>query len=153
MQPDHQTTTGPAQAYAVVVGAALVLGGVGGFFYDSSFGTGSELGGDEILGTFITNGPDNLLHLLAGFTGLALAAVAPRPYALIAGAGFTVLALWGFATESAAILDTFLVGGALNTLHLLVGLAGLGAWALGLTSRAGHRPPPPRRRAGGGPDA
>ena len=123
----------PARLFVLIVGAALVLGGVAGFFYEADFGVGGDLVSDEILGTFPTSGWDNLMHLLAGIACLAAASRAPRPMALLLGAGFTVLAVWGFlVTEGGfgTILDLLPVGTADNLLHLLVGLAGIAAGLL-----------------------
>ena len=36
------TTASPAQLYATLVGAALVIAGIIGFLYDSSFATGVD---------------------------------------------------------------------------------------------------------------
>jgi hypothetical protein len=39
----RMTTASPAQLYATLVGAALVIAGIIGFLYDSSFATGDGL--------------------------------------------------------------------------------------------------------------
>lgn len=120
----------PARLFVLVAGAALVIGGIGGFFYESDFGTGSELVADEILGLFPTNGWDNVLHLLAGFACLAAARRAPRAMALAVGTGFTVLAVWGMIeTEGplGSLLDVIPVDTEDNLLHLALGLSGIAA--------------------------
>jgi hypothetical protein len=38
----RMTTASPAQLYATLVGAALVIAGIVGFLYDSSFATGVD---------------------------------------------------------------------------------------------------------------
>lgn len=118
-----------ARLFALIVGAALVIGGIAGFFYEPSFGTGADFKADDVLGAFPTNGWDNLLHLIAGLAGLATASRAPRRYALILGAAFVLLAIWGssVADRSATVADLLPVGDADNLLHLAVGVAGIGA--------------------------
>lgn len=145
-RPDPAAT--PARLYALVVGVCLVLGGVAGFIYDADFGTGAEFGSDEILGTFPTNGWGNLVHLATGLAGLALALIAPRAAAFGLGGFYALLALWGMTTVErgfGVVLDTVPVNGSLNWLHLLVGLAGLGA---GLLTAASGRGGPAGARAG-----
>ncbi len=120
----------PARLYALIAGAGMTLGGIGGFFYDASFGTGTELASDEILSLFPTNGWENILHLILGLAGLALASRSPRAYSLGAGALLTVFALWSAAVTdrgNGSLLDVIPVGGKLNALHLLLGLAGIAA--------------------------
>lgn len=123
--------------YALLAGAGLTLGGIAGFLYGASFGTGSEVDAGEILGTFATNGWLNLLHLAAGIAGLGLASRAPAAYALAAGALFTVAAAWGLAAagpEGGSILELLPVNGPLSLTHLGLGVAGLLA---GWSSRTG----------------
>lgn len=141
-EPDRAAT--PARLFVLVVGAALVIGGIAGFFYEADFGVGDDLVTDNILDTFPTSGWDNLMHLLAGIACLAAASRAPRPMALLLGAGFTVLALWGLLVTDrgfGTIVDVLPVSTEDNLLHLLVGLTGI---ATGLLSAGGgDRPPAP----------
>src|SRR4051794_23143259 len=65
----------PAQWYCLLGGLALLLAGIIGFFADSSFDTGSGIGGDKLLGIFEVNGIHNLIHIASG---LLLLAAAPR---------------------------------------------------------------------------
>src|SRR5687767_9014912 len=67
-----------ARLFVLVVGAALVVGGIAGFAYEASFGTGESYVSDDILGIFPTNGWDNTLHLAAGLACLLAASRAPR---------------------------------------------------------------------------
>lgn len=141
MSEREQAAT-PARLFVLVVGAALVIGGIAGFFYEADFGVGDDLVSDNILDTFPTSGWDNLLHLLAGIACLASASRAPRPMALLLGAGFTVLALWGMLVTDrgfGTIVDVLPVSTEDNLLHLLVGLTGI---ATGLLSSGGPDRPP-----------
>lgn len=127
---------GPARLFALLVGGLLVLGGIGGFLYESSFSTGDRLASDEIAGILATNGWHNLIHLLTGLAGLALASRAPRPYALAVGGAYLALALWGLIETERGfgnLLELVPVDTQDNLLHLLIGLTGLGA---GLAERS-----------------
>jgi hypothetical protein len=128
-----------ARLFVLVVGTALVIGGIAGFAYEASFGTGASYVSDNILGVFPTNGWDNVLHLAAGFACLVAASRAPRAMALVLGAGFTVLAVWGFlVTDHGAgnLLDAIPVATEDNILHLAIGLSGIAAGLL-----SSRRPP------------
>ena len=134
----------PARLYASTVGALLVILGVLGFFYGSSFGSPGTL--DHTLGVFRTNGWENLLWIVVGALGLLLAGVASRGYALAAGLLFTVLSIWGLALDpGSAILGFLPAAGANEALHLVLGFLGLLA-AAGTPRRA----PTPRRAAARG---
>lgn len=121
----------PAQLYATVVGAALVILGILGFFYEASFDTGVPgVRSSDVLGVLTVNGWHNLFHLAAGMLGLATAASgAARSYALGFGLLFVVVAIWGFASADDVILSLMPVNSAGNFLHLALGLLGLGAGA------------------------
>jgi hypothetical protein len=134
----------PARLYASTVGALLVILGVLGFFYGSSFGSPGTV--DHTLGAFRTNGWENLLWIVVGALGLLLAGVASRAYALAAGLLFTVLGVWGLALDpGSAILGFLPAAGANEALHLVLGILGLLA-AAGTPRRA----PTPRRAAARG---
>ena len=140
MRPSDDTATA-ARLYVLVVGAALVIGGVAGFAYESSFGTGESYVSDDILGIFPTNGWDNVLHLAAGVACLIAASRAPRPMALAIGAGFTILGVWGMIVTDHGVgnlVDAIPVGTEDNLLHLALGLTGIAAGLL----TAGRTPKP-----------
>ena len=133
----------PARLYATLVGGALVIGGILGFFYEAGFDTGERLPSDELLGLLAVNGWHNVVHLASGVLGLAAAGYAARSYALGFGLAYTLLAIWGFlAVEDgyATLLDLLPVNTEDNVFHLFLGLTGLGAGA------ATVRKPPPRTR-------
>jgi hypothetical protein len=92
----------PARLYASLAGAVLFAAGIAGFFHDLSW--------------------LNYLYVGSGFAGLLLAAVAPLPCALAAGALYTVLAISDFSSRGWA--------------HLAVGLLGLAAFAATRGSRS-----------------
>jgi hypothetical protein len=119
----------PARLYASLVGATLVVFGIIGFFYSSSFGSPGEV--DDVFGVFAVNGWANVLHILTGTLGLFVAGYASRWYSLWLGAIYVVLAFWGFALGSGeAILGFMPVDIGTNLLHLVLGALGVAA-ALG----------------------
>jgi hypothetical protein len=128
----------PAQRYALVIGAALTLAGIVGFFYSDAFGKPGEI--DDVLGVLSVNGWHNVVHLLSGLIGLAVARSysGSRAYAIGFGAVYTAVAIWGFVIgDGESILGFLPVNSEDNVLHLLIALAGIGA---GLGTAATPRP-------------
>ena len=124
----------PARLYATLVGGALVVTGIIGFFYSASFDTGSRVlnESDEVLGILAVNGWHNLVHIATGLLGLAAAGYAARSYALGLGLVYLIVAIWGFLEVEdgvGAILNVLPVNTEDNFLHLILGLTGLAAGA------------------------
>ena len=137
------TGSSPARLYAALVGGALVIVGIVGFFYDASFETGDDLRADGVLGIFDVNGWHNLVHIAAGLLGLAAAGYAARTYALAFGLAYLLLAIWGFLEVEngfGALLDAIPVNTEDNVLHLVLGLTGLAAGAATPKERPRPRP-------------
>jgi Domain of unknown function (DUF4383) len=136
----------PARLYASAVGALLVVLGVLGFFYGSSFGSPGTI--DHTLGAFRTNGWENLLWIVVGALGLLLAGAFSRAYALAAGLLLTVLGVWGLVLDpGSSILGIFPAAGANEALNLALGILGLlAAAATGPSASRVGRPlsEPPR---------
>jgi len=126
----------PAQLYALLFGAVLLLVGLVGFAVDSSFDTGSNVNGDDLI-AFEVNGWHNLVHIASGLAGLALArtAAGARMFALGFGAIYLVVTLWGFA-DGDTVLWTVPVNTPDNFLHLALGTLGIAA---GLSSASRDR--------------
>jgi Domain of unknown function (DUF4383) len=125
-------TSSPARLYALLVGSVLTIAGVIGFFYDSSFDTGSALTTDAVFGVLDVNGWHNVVHIVTGLLGLAAVGYAARAYALVLGLVYVVVAIWGFAETTngvGIILDFLPVNTEDNILHLALGLTGLAAGA------------------------
>ena len=121
----------PAQLFAYLVGAVLVLVGIIGFFADSAFDTGSGIDGDKLLGIFEVNGIHNLVHI---GTGLFLLAVAPkrasaRAGVLAFGAIYAIVTLIGLI-DGETVLGLIPVNPADNVLHIALTLAALAAGAV-----------------------
>jgi hypothetical protein len=130
MEASRTTTesSSPAKLYATVVGAVLTIAGIIGFFYSGSFGSPGDV--DDVFGILAVNGWHNVVHLLTGLLGLAAAGYAAREYALGLGLVYLVVAIWGFIIGSGdSILSIVPVNTEDNVLHLVLGLAGLGAGA------------------------
>ena len=130
----------PARLYATVAGAVLTIIGIVGFFYSSSFGSPGTV--DDMLGIFAVNGWANVVHLTTGLLGLAAAGYAARTFALAVGLFYLVIAIWGFIIGGGdSILSIVPVNAEDNILHLILGMAGLGAGAAS-TARPRTRPAP-----------
>jgi hypothetical protein len=120
----------PAQLYALLFGVVLVAAGIVGFFYSSDFGSPGKV--DGVLGILDVNGWHNVVHILTGLLGLAAAGsyLYSRTYAFGLGAVYIVIAIWGFIIgDGDSILGFIPVNTEDNFLHLLIGIAGVGAGA------------------------
>jgi hypothetical protein len=128
----------PAQLYALGFGAVLLIAGIIGFAYSASFGSPGEV--DAVFGILDVNAWHNIVHIATGALGLLLFRTAAREYALGLGAVYIVVAIWGFIIgDGESILGFIPVNTEDNVLHLLIGLAGLGAGLA--TQRAVAAPP------------
>jgi hypothetical protein len=102
-----------ARLFASVAGALLLVAGIAGFF-----------------GAVEVNAWRNCLYAVTGIVGLFAASYTPRPFALLAGLLYTVLAVWGFALgPGEEILGVLPCDPVDNWLRLAIGLLGLGAAA------------------------
>ena len=118
----------PSQIYALVFGITLVVAGIVGFFYSSSFGDPGHV--DGVLGILDVNGWHNLVHIATGLIGLAVFASygSARLYAIGLGVVYVAIAIWGFiAGDGSNLLSIIPVNTEDNVLHLLIGIAGLSA--------------------------
>ncbi len=133
----------PARLYALLIGGALVLAGVIGFFYAAGFDTGDALcadeGCDKVFGLLEVNGWHNLVHIATGALGLLAVSygyAAQRAYALYLGIVYLVVSALGFIGVGSGDLPVDSIGQVLptnaedNFLHLIFGVLGIGAaWA------------------------
>ena len=125
----------PAQLYALIIGATLLAAGIIGFFYNASFGTGDGTERDAVLGILDVNAWHNLVHIASGVLGLAVAASygGSRAYAFGFGAVYLLVTALGFiAGNGDEIFNLIPINTEDNILHLLIGIAGVGA---GLATR------------------
>ncbi|MGH4000157.1 MAG: DUF4383 domain-containing protein, partial [Pseudonocardiaceae bacterium] len=112
----------PAQLYALVLGVVLVAVGVAGFFWGSSFAVGTGAGVEQgfLLGILAVNGWHNLVHLVTGAIGLAVAGsyAGARAYALVLGVVYALIALLGFtAASDDALIGLIAINTEENILH------------------------------------
>jgi len=124
------------QTAALAVGATFLLVGVLGFIpgittdYDLMTFAGHESGA-KLLGIFEVSILHNLVHLLFGIAGLAMARTISnaRLYLIGGGAIYLVLWLYGLVIDHDSAANFVPVNGPDNWLHLFLGLAMI---ALGL---------------------
>jgi len=120
--------TAYARLYATLAGTLLTLLGFVGLLVNTEF-RAPELTSD-LLGFYPVNGWANVLHVGIGLLGLVLARPLPRLFALVAGLFFTGLGLWGvLAPDGTLLLGDLPALRWVNALNLLLGLAGLTAYA------------------------
>jgi hypothetical protein len=133
-----------AQSFCLLIGAGLIAVGVLGFVFG---GTGFDVGGDvqgDDLTIFEVNGWHNVVHIATGafLVVMSMRAAAAAVGALIFGAVYAGIAVWGFA-DGDDVLNLVATDTDDNWLH--VGLAaagvlvGLLTGALGLSARREHR--------------
>jgi hypothetical protein len=129
-----------AQIYAMALGGVLVLVGLVGFLVEPSFGVGdSAQRGTLIL--FDINGWHNVVHLLSGIVGLAMAGTAAKARLFSIGYGvvYVLVTILGFVVGDGGLLLSIIpINTADNLLHLVIALTGI---AVGLASPVGS----PRR--------
>jgi len=115
----------PAQWFALVGGATLVVVGILGFFVDNSFETGGSIDGDTLIG-FEVNGVHNLVHIASGL--LLLSGVRRNRWArrvcLIFGATYGLVTIIGLINGE-TVLDVIPVNPADNVLHIGLTVAAL----------------------------
>ena len=132
----------PARLYATLVGGTLVLAGIIGFFYSSSFGGPGKV--DDVFGLLAVNGWHNVVHILTGGLGLVAAGYAARQYALGLGVVYLAIAAWGFIIGSGeSILGFIPVNTEDNFLHLILGALGVGAGVATPAAASVDRTPAP----------
>ena len=140
---DHTHTTSrgtmsrtPVQAAAALVGAVFLLVGVLGFIpgittdYDSLEAAGHESHA-KLLGIFQVSVLHNIVHLLFGAAGLALARTAASARAFLIGGGVVYLVLWlyGLIIDKTSEANFVPLNNADDWLHFVLGL---GMIALGV---------------------
>jgi hypothetical protein len=131
----------PARLYATLVGGTLVIAGIIGFFYSSSFGSPGHV--DDVFGILGVNGWHNVFHIVSGALGLLLATTAARQYALGLGVVYIALTIWGFIIgDGSSILGFIPVNTADDFLHLILGVLGVAAGLATPASRTARSPAP-----------
>lgn len=153
MGEGHNDAVTPARTFATLAGGALILFGLSGLFYSSSFATGDSLVAEKEFGLFYVNGWQNLLHLAAGVLGLAMVGRRARLYCLASGAIWLLLAAGGFfgshgGEDVPSMGGLIPAGTANNLLNLLLGGLALAALAASAPARAKSSAPRTDKRLG-----
>jgi hypothetical protein len=124
-----------AQTLALVFGLAFLGSGILGFIpgITTNYGDMSFAGNDsgaELLGIFQVSVLHNIVHLLFGVAGLALARTwdGARSYLLGSGAIYVVLFVYGILVSSGSDANFVPVNNADDLLHLALAVGLLGSW-------------------------
>jgi hypothetical protein len=131
-----------AQTLAMVFGIAFLGAGILGFIpgittnYDDMTFAGNESGA-ELLGIFQVSILHNIVHLLFGVAGLALARTweGARAYLFGGGVIYLVLFVYGLLVSSNSDANFVPVNTADDWLHLVLGLGLLGGWFVSARER------------------
>ncbi len=129
-----------AQVYALTLGGVLVAVGILGFLVEPSFGIGDSAQRGTLI-AFDINGWHNVVHVLSGVAGIALAATAAkaRLYCIGYGAVYVLVTILGFVVGDGGLLLSLIpINTADNLLHLAIALTGIG---IGLSSPVAARRP------------
>ena len=130
-----------AQIWALTLGGVLVVVGLVGFIVEPSFAVGDNAQRGTLI-FFDINGWHNVVHLLSGIVGLAMAGTAAKARLFSIGYGivYVLVTILGFAVGDGGLLLSIIpINTADNVLHLVVALTGIG---VGLASpvASGRRP-------------
>lgn len=124
-----------AQVYALALGGVLVLVGILGFLVEPSFGIGDSAERGTLI-LFDINGWHNVVHLLSGIVGIAMAGTAAKARLFSIGYGvvYVLVTILGFAVGDGGLLLSLIpINTADNLLHLAIAVSGI---AIGLASPA-----------------
>ena len=124
-----------AQVWSLVLGGVLVLVGVVGFLVEPSFGIGDSAERGTLI-LFDINGWHNVVHLLSGVVGLAMAGTAARARLFSIGYGvvYVLVTILGFVVGDGGLLLSIIpINTADNLLHLAIAVTGI---AIGVSSPA-----------------
>jgi 4-hydroxybenzoate polyprenyltransferase len=125
------------QKAALAVGAVFLLVGVLGFipgitshYSDMSFGGHTSMA--KLLGIFQVSILHNIVHLLFGAAGIAMARQARTAYLYLVGGGVIYLVLWlyGLIIDQTSSANFVPVNTADNWLHFLLGVGMIAAGVL-----------------------
>ncbi len=129
-----------AQIWSLALGAVLVVVGIVGFVVEPSFSVGDDAQRGTLI-VFDINGWHNVVHLLSGVVGLAMAGTAARARLFSIGYGivYVLVTILGFIVGDGGLLLSIIpINTADNLLHLAIAVTGI---AVGLASPTTGRAP------------
>jgi hypothetical protein len=116
----------PAQWFALVIGAILAVGGLIALLTGSTdFGTVAGGAGRNFI-IWNVSGWETILYMLLGVSGMLAASRvgAARSFALVTGAIFAAMAIWGFI-DGKDVVGIFAVDTTDNITYAVLGVVGL----------------------------
>jgi Domain of unknown function (DUF4383) len=136
------TERSTAQTFATIFGAVFLAVGILGFIpwitqsYDELEFAGSDSGA-ELLGLFQVSILHNLVHVLFGIAGLAMARTweGAQAYLLATGIVYVGLAVYGILVGQGSDANFVPLNTAGDWLHAILGVALLAAWFVGRRGR------------------
>ena len=128
MPAERDLLTTTAQLFGVVFLLVGILGFIPGITSDAPGDFSGESSEAELLGIFNVSILHNIVHLLFGIAGLALARTADGARTFLIGGGVVYLLLWIVGLIGG--LEWLPVNSADNWLHFVLGVALLGAGLL-----------------------
>jgi len=117
-----------AQVWAMALGGVLVVVGLVGFLVEPSFAVGDNAQRGTLI-LFDINGWHNVVHLLSGIVGLAMAGTAAKARLFSIGYGvvYVLVTILGFVVgDGGYLLSIIPINTADNLLHLVIALTGIG---------------------------
>jgi hypothetical protein len=138
-----------AQTLALLFGAVFVLVGILGFIPGITSDAPGDFAGENsegsLFGVFQTGVLHNLVHLLFGLAGLALARTTETARTYLLAGGIVYLAL--FLLGLLGVMDWLPADDTDDWLHLVLGIGLLGAWWVSREDREADRVDADRRDA------
>jgi hypothetical protein len=131
-----------AQVWALALGGVLVLVGLVGFLVEPSFAVGDDAQRGTLI-LFDINGWHNVVHLLSGVVGLAMAGTAAKARLFSIGYGvvYVLVTILGFAVGDGGLLLSLIpINTADNLLHLAIAVTGIAVGLASPAAAAGRRP-------------
>jgi hypothetical protein len=131
-----------AQIWALALGGVLVLVGLVGFLVEPSFAVGDDAQRGTLI-LFDINGWHNVVHLLSGVVGLAMAGTAAKARLFSIGYGvvYVLVTILGFAVGDGGLLLSLIpINTADNLLHLAIAVTGIAVGLASPAAAAGRRP-------------
>jgi Domain of unknown function (DUF4383) len=128
------------QLLALVFGAVYLLVGIVGFFWTGVSHFADRGGDDMLIGLFMVNPLHNIVHILVGLAGLALARTlaGARTYGWLLFVGYAAVAVYGFIAAGKS-WDFLAINSADNALHVVTALVGLILALAPVTETVGDR--------------